>query len=335
MGQVSKWTNKEGFFIQPLNSNGDKDGPALAEDPTNVYMLPSSNTEMSIGTDGRRCTLNSYVVPNQAVQITYSTSTKTPTPNKAAAPAPMATPTKKKKKSNKAAAAAKKYDEPKTPKTKKRKARKSPTTNKRSPKKKKQKTSAKKRKLKRKKRKKAALDKVTSSCSAAPSDDEDEESVFTVESLLASYKKRKCKLFQDSLDAEMARHPHLKKLTTKSFVDEPGVLFRGRLKGYFLLPKCCRVWLLQCMSEALERGEYFVKWVDREAGTSYDGTLVFAHFTTMRYLHLHEPGMSVIFHKDGSLKSTSVHVQKIRNYIWSNRKPLSRRCHDMAKQVPI
>ena len=87
------------------------------------------------------------------------------------------------------------------------------------------------------------------------------------------------------------------------------------------------------MTEARARGEYFAKWTDNEDGTSYDGTLVFAHFMNIRYLDLHEPGMSVIFDNNGALKSTSVHVQKIKNYIWANRKALARRCHDMAKQV--
>ena len=140
-------------------------------------------------------------------------------------------------------------------------------------------------------------------------------------------------MFDRSLKAEMAKHPHLAKLDVKSMVDEPGILFRGRLKGYFLVQKLCRVWLLQAMTEARERGEYFVKWHDQENNTSFDGTLVFAHFITIRYLSLHQPGMSVIFDSEGALKSTSVHVYKIRDYIWANRYPLARRCHDMAKQV--
>ena len=43
--------------------------------------------------------------------------------------------------------------------------------------------------------------------------------------------------------------------------------------------------------------------------------------------------MSVIFVSDGALKTTSVYFRKLRDYIWANRRPLARRCHDMVKQA--
>ena len=139
-------------------------------------------------------------------------------------------------------------------------------------------------------------------------------------------------LFGLSLQAELARQPHLLGLTPKSLTDEPGILFRGRLKGYFLCPKLRRTWVLQTMSASMDRGEYFVHWTDPSDGSSHDGTLSFAHFFTMNYIRLHQPGMSVVFDRDGALKTTSVHFQKLRDYIWAHRRSLARRTHDMAKQ---
>ncbi len=122
-------------------------------------------------------------------------------------------------------------------------------------------------------------------------------------------------------------------LNPKKLEEEPGILFRGGLKGYFLCLKLCRVWVLRTMSDSRVRGEYFVKWVDPSDGSSHDGTLVFAHFFTMKYISLHQPGMSVLFDVNGALKTTSVHFKKLRDYIWAYRRPLARRCHDMAKQA--
>ena len=140
-------------------------------------------------------------------------------------------------------------------------------------------------------------------------------------------------LFEKSLQAELDKRPHLQTLNPKNIKEEPGILFRGRLKGYFLCPKLCRVWVLQCMTDARKRGEYFVKWEDPNDESTHDGTIVFAHFFTMRYISLHRPGMSVLFDNNGALKTTSVHFQKLRDYIWAHRRSLARRCHDMAKQA--
>ena len=143
-------------------------------------------------------------------------------------------------------------------------------------------------------------------------------------------------IFDISLKAELKKNPHLVGLNPKSFaelkLEEPGILFRGRLKGYFLCQKLCRIWVLQVMSESIARGEYFVKWVDLTDNSSHDGTLVFAHFFTMKYISLHEPGMSVLFDPQGALKTTSIHFKKLRDYIWTYRRQLARRTHDMLKQ---
>ena len=141
-------------------------------------------------------------------------------------------------------------------------------------------------------------------------------------------------LFSRSLQAELARHPDLPTVQPQQAnADPPEILFRARLKGYFMCDKLCRVWVLQALRDARKRGEFFVKWVNDVDGKEHDGTLLFAHFFTIRYLSLHEPGMSVIFDQKGALKSTSVHVHKIRRYCWAHRHMLARRCHDMAKQM--
>ena len=141
-------------------------------------------------------------------------------------------------------------------------------------------------------------------------------------------------LFDRSLQAELKRQPQLLTLKPKDVdVDPPQVLFRARLKGYYVCDKLCRVWVLQTLRDARKRGEFFVKWTDSASGAVHDGTKIFAHFFTINYLSLHKPGMSVIFDEAGALRSTSCHVHKIRNYVWAYRFLLARRCHDMAKQM--
>lgn len=141
-------------------------------------------------------------------------------------------------------------------------------------------------------------------------------------------------LFDRSLQAELTRQPQLLTVTPKQAeADPPQILFRARLKGYYVCDKLCRVWVLQALRCARQRGEFFVKWTDPASGSLYDGTRVFAHFFTIKYLSLHKPGMSVVFDKQGALKSTNMHVHKTRNYVWAHRHLLARRCHDMAKQM--
>jgi hypothetical protein len=145
----------------------------------------------------------------------------------------------------------------------------------------------------------------------------------------------KQRLFEKSLAAELERHPHLVELTPKKLAkkDEPGIMFRSTLRGYFKTPKLCRLWVLQCFDEAIARGEPFVKWVDPVDDSScHDGTLVFAFMCHIRYVTLHDPDMSVRMNKNGALKSTSDCIRKLQDYIFAHRKTLSRRCNDMLKQ---
>ena len=72
LSKVVKWT-PEGFSIQPLNSHGEKDGPPQIENPSNVWMLPGENEQVSLGAAGRRAKIDTYVTPNNAVSISIST----------------------------------------------------------------------------------------------------------------------------------------------------------------------------------------------------------------------------------------------------------------------
>ena len=141
------------------------------------------------------------------------------------------------------------------------------------------------------------------------------------------------RLFERSLNAELEAYPHLAELNMKSEIDDPGVLFSGRGKGYFVAPRLCRVPVLKVFEESRARGEPFVMWHDPEDGSSHDGSLVFAHHMSIRYVDLHVPAMSVLFGRKGNLKCSSERFRKIRDYIYAHRVLLARRCNDMTKQT--
>ena len=123
-------------------------------------------------------------------------------------------------------------------------------------------------------------------------------------------------MFNRSLLAELARHPELLPLRPKHVNnDPPAILYRQRWKGYYAAPALCRVYVLRTLKAARARGEWFV----HVKAIGHDGTAVFAHFFTMFYAYLHEPGVSVIFNKKGALHSTSVFFNKLRRYIWAHR----------------
>lgn len=169
---VDRWDKKEGFFIQCFNSSGDKDGPALAESPENVYLLPEITREVTVGDENRRATVDAFVVPNSSVSLTYA----------------EASPKKTPKKSEEKAAAAASAEVPKS-KKKKRKAKKP----KKKQKQKKRKAAAEVPKSKKKKRTKKDLDKVSTSDTAATSEanEDDTDTPFTLQAVTASYAMRK------------------------------------------------------------------------------------------------------------------------------------------------
>jgi hypothetical protein len=164
-------------------------------------------------------------------------------------------------------------------------------------------------------------------------------------------------LFSASLKAEMANYPELSALAPRDGeADPPEKLFGNRRKGYFKCKSLCRVWTLITFRWLRKRGEFFVVWTDPSSGTSFDGRFVLAHAFTIKYISLHQPGLSVVFKPDGALKSTSVHFQKIRRYVcsymcvhicvvigicvrvrcryvWANRNNLARSVHDMSQQM--
>ena len=122
-------------------------------------------------------------------------------------------------------------------------------------------------------------------------------------------------LFLRSLQAEMEKNPRLRQLTKEDGDnDPPEILFKlgSRRVGYFKAKNLCRLWTLKCLRWLRKRGEYFVVWKDAETGNEYDGRLLLAHAFTVKYLSLHQPSLSVIFDKNGALKSTCQILIKIR-----------------------
>jgi hypothetical protein len=109
------------------------------------------------------------------------------------------------------------------------------------------------------------------------------------------------------------------KLNQNSEIEDPGILFAGRVVGYYIAPNLCRIYVLEAFDKGRARGEVFVCWYDPEDGSSHDGTLVFAHHMTISYVKMHKPAMSVLFTKDGALKSTSHRFRKLRDYIYKHR----------------
>ena len=112
----------------------------------------------------------------------------------------------------------------------------------------------------------------------------------------------------------MSKNPELADLNPADGArDPPDVLFGNRRKGYFKCKHLCRVWTLEVIKWLRSRGEFFVCWHDGDS--SYDGRHVLAHAFTIKYLAMHEPGLSVIFDRNGALKSTSRIFVSIRRYI--------------------
>lgn len=166
----------------------------------------------------------------------------------------------------------------------------------------------------------------------------------------------------DSLRAETSRNPGLLLLKSEDGDENPPkILFSRRRKGYFKARNLERVNVLNCLRWARSRGELFVHW--KNGNSSHYGRQVLAHIITIKYCANHDPGkspiyvqpyianhicaiiyvqyssrlthcynlsflpaMSVSFHKDGSLKSTSEWFRLIRAYVPHtdpNRAPLT------------
>ena len=171
--QVTRWTAEDGFFVQPFNSCGDKDGNALAEEPSNVFLLPEVTRRVQIGTESRDCVVDDFVVPNAAVTLTYKDPQPAAQPADSDAGAAVSSKkpkkTKPKKRKGKPNNKNKNVKRKKGPNNKKRKGNKKPPT-------------------KKAKKRKKAMDKVTTSDTAASVD---VDTRFTLEAVLSSYAQRK------------------------------------------------------------------------------------------------------------------------------------------------
>ena len=192
-------------------------------------------------------------------------------------------------------------------------------------------------KRKRKKVKKKPMDRVSPSTTSGA--DDGSPNAFTYESVTMSFASRKDKnaTFERSLEAQLKKYPSLRTIRPKNIdpKDEPATLFKGRLRGYFAAKNLCRLWVLKTFDAAIARGEPFVKWKDPlNPGIEHDGTLFFAHFFCVKYLKMHEPGLSVKFDRKGALKNTSILFKNIVRYIYAHRKTLARRLFIYKTQCP-
>ena len=138
---------------------------------------------------------------------------------------------------------------------------------------------------------------------------------YTLEVVLKSFENPRSSLFTDSLEAEMKKNPELKALTPEIYLppkaeSPPEILFGARRRGYFKAKHLCRVWVLATLKWLRTRGEYFVRW--QENTEEYDGRYTLAHAFTIKYVSMHEPGLSIVFDRNGALKSTSNIFVRIR-----------------------
>ena len=209
--KVTKWTKKEGFFVQPFNSNGENDGAALPEEPENVFCLPAVGRQVTFGQDSECKKLGDYVLVNASVAFDDENDANVSEVTTEVAAAAPATKAKRKRRKNTEVAAvaaaapttataatkAKRKNKKKTPQVAKTKAdekTQSKVGKKKDTKKRKAttKTSAQKRPKKTRKVKKD-FDKATTS-SGDSGALRGEDNVYTLEAVLNSYKMRKGRL---------------------------------------------------------------------------------------------------------------------------------------------
>ena len=136
-------------------------------------------------------------------------------------------------------------------------------------------------------------------------------------------------LFNRSVRAEVEKHPELLTITmAEADEDPPPRLFPKRLKGYFKCPVLCRADVLSALAWSGKRGEYWSNWKSTN-GVDYDGSLVFAHGLTCRFLSKMEPATSVNFRDPGYISSTSEILKKIRKFVPCLLYACIHTCHDL------
>ena len=284
VGQVSKSNKKNKTIeVQAYNKSGDKSGKPDEEDPGDLWVLPAVGTVVKVGTDGKEMQIKSYDVRTREVFLRPPPSAEVVDAGDAddADDAETGKPPKKKSKKKKKQAKKQNLSTPvKLPDTPKK-----------------------------------ALDKVTTSTTE---EIPESEVKYTLESVLRSFENPRCILFMESLKAEMKKNPELPTLTSAIYEapnpeSPPEILFGARRKGYFKARHLCRVWVLDTLRWLRTRGEFFVRWEDDE--NEYDGRFTLAHAFTIKYVSMHEPGLSIIFDRNGALKSTSNVFVRIRRYV--------------------
>ena len=272
VAEVVGWQkDKQQLIVQTYNLSGEKDGPPMAENFEDLWILPKSTDKLVLED---KLIMPSYNKNAMAVEVQPVITTPE---NKTATRQKRKSASKKNEKKNTAA------------------------QNKKKPAKKKQK------KLQNKK----SLDRVTTTSSSEL--EEGAQELYTLAKVLKSFEDPRCDLFINSLKAELTKFPELSEITLEDVErDPPDILFGGRRKGYFKCPRLCRVFVLTIFRWLRTRGEWFVKWINKATGKTYDGTKVLAHAFTIKYCSMHKPAMSVIFSKRGHLKSTNTQFTRLK-----------------------
>ena len=208
---LKKWTQKNGFYLQPLNSFGEEEGEPRSENPDNVSILPEVNRMIDFGEEVGKYCVEGYIMASESVKLTKNASPKNAgsdaSPHKRKRTEPQKKEEGKGKKGKtkpkanvsttpvigkRKRAEPKQKEEGKGKKGKKGKTKQKATQIKTKPKAKvittpvivgKRKTSHSRYK------RRSDLDKVSTSSTAGAEDD----TVFTLESVLASYTMRKGK----------------------------------------------------------------------------------------------------------------------------------------------
>jgi len=208
---LKKWTQKNGFYLQPLNSFGEEEGEPRSENPDNVSILPEVNRMIDFGEEAGKYCVEGYIMASESVKLTKNASPKNAGSDASPRKRKRTEPQKKEEGKGKKGKTKPKANVSTTPvigkrkraepkqkeggkgkKGKKGKTKQKVTQIKTKPKAKvittpvivgKRKTSHSRHKRRR------DLDKVSTSSTAGAEDD----TVFTLESVLASYTMRKGK----------------------------------------------------------------------------------------------------------------------------------------------
>ena len=73
---LKKWTQKNGFYLQPLNSFGEEEGEPRSENPDNVSILPEVNRMIDFGEEAGKYCVEGYIMASESVKLIKNASPK-------------------------------------------------------------------------------------------------------------------------------------------------------------------------------------------------------------------------------------------------------------------